>query len=213
MEIAPPTLMTTEPNLKLLSTMQTTLFPIKYYQAHVYNHSETFGRLLESAKHLLRDTDGRWNCNVQTTHFEESDVIDPQELVDFLYPYLFQYFPRNVNIEVVNSWLNVYNNGCSQEPHNHVNFPDFINFSGVIFVRFDETKDGKFYFENMNLDHTILGYTHIFEQPHIVEPDVKEGDLLLFPAFVRHGVRMQNNDTNRMTLSFNLAVTPAEVDQ
>ena len=168
---------------------------------------------MESAKHLLRDTDGRWNCNVQTTHFEESDVIDPQELVDFLYPYLFQYFPRNVKIEVVNSWLNVYNNGCSQEPHNHVNFPDFINFSGVIFVRFDETKDGKFYFENMNLDHTILGYTHIFEQPHIVEPDVKEGDLLLFPAFVRHGVRMQNNDTNRMTLSFNLAVTPAEVDQ
>ena len=92
-----------------------------------------------------------------------------------------------------------------------MNYPDFINFSGVIFIQFDKDKDGKFYFENMNLDHTVLGYTHIFKQSPVLEPDVSEGDLIVFPSFVRHGVRMQKHDTNRLTLSFNLNVTPREV--
>ena len=167
---------------------------------------------MDSARHLLSDADGRWICSVQTTFFEEKDVIAPDELGDFLAPYLWQYFPDNVSINVVNSWLNLYNKGHAQEAHNHVNFPDFVNFCGVIFIQFDPETDGRFYFENMSDIHTVLGYTHIFEQSHVMMPEVKSGDLLLFPAFVRHGVMKQNNDTNRLTLSFNLSVTPAELD-
>jgi hypothetical protein len=38
--------------------------------------------------------------------------------------------------------------------------------------------------------------------------DVKQGDMIVFPSFVRHGVHLQQNNTNRMTLSFNLDVKP-----
>lgn len=187
------------------------LFPIKFHKAHLHNHKEIFGSLLESARHLLSDSEGRWNCSVLTTHFEEKDVVPPEELGQVLAPYLYQYFPPDCDIEIVNSWLNLYNSGHAQEPHHHVNYPDFINFSGVIFIQYDKEKDGKFYFENMNLDHTVLGYTHIFKQSPVLEPDVSEGDLIVFPSFVRHGVRLQKHDTNRLTLSFNLNVTPREV--
>ena len=115
---------------------------------------------------------------------------------------------KHFKIDLIISCLNLYNSGHTQEPHHHVNFPDFINFSGVIFIQYKKGEDANFYFENLNLEHTVLGYTHIFEQDQILTPDVTEGDLLLFPSFVRHGVKTQRFDNNRLTLSFNLAVTP-----
>jgi len=188
--------------------MKHTLFPIQYYHCKIHNHKELFGSLLDSAKHLLKDAQGKWNCSVYTTYFEEQDVVDASELGKVLAPYLYQYFPTHCNIDLINSWLNLYNSGHTQEPHHHVNFPDFINFSGVIFIQYKKGEDANFYFENLNLEHTVLGYTHIFEQDQILTPDITEGDLLLFPSFVRHGVKTQRFDNNRLTLSFNLAVTP-----
>ena len=49
--------------------------------------------------------------------FEEKDVVPPEELGQVLAPYLYQYFPSNCDIEIVNSWLNLYNSGHAQEPH------------------------------------------------------------------------------------------------
>lgn len=167
---------------------------------------------MDSARHLLSNAEGKWNCSVETTHFDEKDVVDPVELGQTLGPYLYQYFPRDCDIDIVNSWLNLYNSGHAQEPHHHVNFPDMVNFSGVVFIQYDKEKDGKFYFENMNLDHTVLGYTHIFKQSPVLEPDISEGDIIIFPSFVRHGVRLQKHDTNRLTLSFNLSVMPHDLN-
>jgi hypothetical protein len=185
-----------------------TLFPVNYHHVHIREHRELFGEVYESAKHLLNDAEGRWNCSVDTTYFDEKDVVDPRELQQVLAPYLYQYFPHDVDAKIVNSWLNVYNSGQHQEPHHHIQFPEFINFSGVIFLKYDASEDARFYFENMNLDHTISGYTYIFKQSPILDLDVKQGDMIVFPSFVRHGVHLQQNNTNRMTLSFNLDVKP-----
>ena len=51
--------------------MKHTLFPIQYYHCKIHNHKELFGSLLDSAKHLLKDAQGKWNCSVYTTYFEE----------------------------------------------------------------------------------------------------------------------------------------------
>ena len=111
-----------------------------------------------------------------------------------------------MNINIVNSWVNVYDSGNWQEPHHHIQFPEFINFSGVIFINYDPEKDAKFYFENMNLDHTISGYTHILKLDRIMYPPIRQGDMIVFPSFIRHGVHLQKHDTKRTTLSFNLDV-------
>jgi hypothetical protein len=188
--------------------MSQTLFPVKYHHAHIHNHKQVFGSLLQSAEHLLSNTNGRWNCELQTTYFDEKDVVHPEELGTVLAPYLYQYFPNWSDIEILNSWLNLYNSGCHQEPHHHIQFPEFINFSGVVFIQYNPETDAKFYFENMNLDHTISGYTQLFQQSPIMDLSVKEGDIIVFPSFVRHGVHMQKSDTNRLTLSFNMCVRP-----
>tara|TARA_B100001250_G_C19809208_1_gene794972 strand:+ start:2478 stop:3038 length:561 start_codon:yes stop_codon:yes gene_type:complete len=183
-----------------------TLFPIQYHHVHIRDHKETFGKLYDSCKDICKEVDGKWNCSVNSTFFDENDIVAPEQLGALLSPYLYQYFPPEVELKIVNSWLNVYNKGQHQEPHHHVQFPEFINFSGVIFLNYDKEKDAPFYFENMNLDHTISGYTHIFKQNPIMYPQVRQGDLIVFPSFVRHGVLLQKEDSNRTTLSFNLDV-------
>ena len=69
--------------------MKHTLFPIQYYHCKIHNHKELFGSLLDSAKHLLKDAQGKWNCSVYTTYFEEQDVVDADELGKVLAPYLY----------------------------------------------------------------------------------------------------------------------------
>ncbi len=182
------------------------LFPIKYHHVHIRDHGDIFGQLVDSCSHLLSSSKDKWNCDTTTTFFDENDIIPPDELGQFLAPYLYQYFPPEVNINIVNSWVNVYDSGNWQEPHHHIQFPELINFSGVIFINYDPEKDAKFYFENMNLDHTISGYTHIMKQDPIMYPPIRQGDMIVFPSFIRHGVHLQKHDTRRTTLSFNLDV-------
>ncbi len=182
------------------------LFPIKYHHVHIRNYKQVFGQLHDSCKPLINDVKGKWNSQVKTTFFDENDIIAPDELGEFLSPYLYQYFPPEVEIRIVNSWMNLYNKGDWQEPHHHITFPEFINFSGVIFINYNKESDAPFYFENMNLDHTISGYTTIMKQDPIMYPPIKEGDMIVFPSFVRHGVHVQKQESNRTTLSFNLCV-------
>ena len=130
------------------------LFPIKYHHVHIRDHGDIFGQLIDSCSHLLSSSKDKWNCDTTTTFFDENDIIPPDELGQFLAPYLYQYFPPEVNINIVNSWVNVYDSGNWQEPHHHIQFPEFINFSGVIFINYDPEKDAKFYFENMNFTPT-----------------------------------------------------------
>ena len=71
------------------------------------------------AKDICKEVDGKWNCSVNSTFFDENDIVAPEELGALLSPYLYQYFPPEVELKIVNSWLNVYNKGQHQEPHHH----------------------------------------------------------------------------------------------
>ena len=92
-----------------------------------------------------------------------------------------------------------YHLGAVNDTYQHSSTNDEFN------EEFQST-DAKFYFENMNLDHTISGYTHIMKQDPIMYPPIRQGDMIVFPSFIRHGVHLQKNDTKRTTLSFNLDV-------
>ena len=69
------------------------LFPIKYHHVHIRDHGDIFEQLIDSCSHLLSSSKDKWNCDTTTTFFDENDIIPPDELGQFLAPYLCQYFP------------------------------------------------------------------------------------------------------------------------
>jgi len=108
-----------------------------------------------------------------------------------------------MKLEIDNSWMNV------QEPDSKLNFhshPDSV-ISGAIYVNVDDDSS-KLYFYNPNpyVDyvnyfndpemHTYLNYKTIYLKPN-------NGDLILFPSWIRHGSEDLNKTIHRTVISFN----------
>jgi len=100
-------------------------------------------------------------------------------------------------------WINLYTKGSFQELHDH--FP--WDLACVLFIN-DGENFSKFYVKDRNnvntsenlqdILHKVNGYT----SGHFV--DIKEGDMIVFPANMLHGVTVHNSDIVRKTFSFNL---------
>jgi uncharacterized protein (TIGR02466 family) len=110
-------------------------------------------------------------------------------------------------------WMNLYNKGAWQELHHHST--PFSNISFVYFVNFNPQTDGNFFFLNERSNHYSASGLHsvfkLAENLNIAEMlplQVNDGDVILFPSQLRHGVTMQRHDTNRCTLAGNLLIHP-----
>jgi uncharacterized protein (TIGR02466 family) len=108
-----------------------------------------------------------------------------------------------IKLGIDNSWINI------QEPDSRLNFhthPDSV-ISGAIYVNVDDDSS-KLYFYNPNPyleyinyfnapeTHTYLNYKTIYLKPN-------NGDLILFPSWLRHGSEDLNKTIGRVVISFN----------
>ena len=103
-------------------------------------------------------------------------------------------------------WINLYTKGSFQELHDHFSW----DLACVLFIN-DGENFSKFYVKDRNnvntsenlqdILHKVNGYT----SGHFV--DIKEGDMIVFPANMLHGVTVHNSDIVRKTFSFNLNFT------
>lgn len=120
-------------------------------------------------------------------------------------------------VDIIENWLNQYVQGMYQELHTHVAGPKYGTTFGInYFLKYDPNKDCKFFFYNAK--HAIqetTGMTEMFENsPWRVDetffPDVKEGDVIIFPSYLMHGVSLQENVGERITLTTNIRVERAD---
>tara|TARA_B100001094_G_scaffold88899_1_gene84996 strand:- start:1672 stop:2277 length:606 start_codon:yes stop_codon:yes gene_type:complete len=112
----------------------------------------------------------------------------------------------NGRCNIYESWLNYYTGGQNQEEHDHL--PGF--YSGCHFVKFnpDIHKSTRF----VNPLYSLYSYQYkdidLEEVPefssHHWFPDVKEGDIIIFPAWLKHLVLSQETTEHRITLAFNI---------
>jgi hypothetical protein len=106
-------------------------------------------------------------------------------------------------------WYNVYHDNQGQEPHTHLN--GCVNpipyWCGIYYNK--NATPTKFYRPD------LLNRIHQFPvgknaQPFIqyfsdtVEPPVEEGDVILFPPYLKHSVSTGSDAKMRLTFSFNL---------
>ena len=130
---------------------------------------------------------------------ETKDVINFVESAAKLYWKECNYHP-DLEPYVFQLWANTTPTGGWVDTHLHGNMP----FTGVIYVD-ASSEQGNLFIDNP-LD-TVLMTQPIrpdAKYPMGEELEVSTGDLIMFPGFIKHRVKPNNTDKNRLILGFNI---------
>ena len=101
-----------------------------------------------------------------------------------------------------NSWINIQTKNTILKPHNHSNNRDCI-ISGAIYLKVDDDSS-KLYFYNPNPYISMYYFKNQNKFNHeCVWIQPKNGDLILFPSWLKHGSDDINKTKERIVLSFN----------
>jgi len=105
------------------------------------------------------------------------------------------------SVEVTKAWAVNYKKGNDQIMHNH----GHKEFTAVLFIDFDANKHSPVIFKKPwpNLISGNLEFT-------APSPNLKEGDLIIFPACVEHFAPVNQSDKDRMVIRFDLAINEEE---
>lgn len=136
------------------------------------------------------------------TRFEK----ETKQIVDFVNQCAEQYWKdcgyyQELHPFVYQMWANKTPKGGYIDSHLHGNMP----FTAVLYVRADANQ-GNLFLENP-LD-TLLMTQPIgpdIKYPLGEEIAVKSGDLVMFPGYLKHSVKPNQSDADRLVLAFNIA--------
>ncbi len=113
-------------------------------------------------------------------------------------------------------WANVSDSGASNHLHMH---PGNL-WSGACYIDMGGAEDnpdlgGAFYFEDprfplINMHNTRFRFAGADGAPMQLMPEVrpKAGEMLMFPAWLRHGVKPYHGDGLRISVAFNIDAVP-----
>ena len=151
-----------------------------------------------------------WDADVFTTYGKIIDL--PWDVIFNEYGSSIKQFADMNNIKgkphITEMWLNAYKRNQSQEIHEHT--PG--QFAAIHYIEFDQNEHLPTVFINPYRQVAISNAPpFINSDPNLIPPTwtaqsfvkVKEGNLLIFPAFLEHKVPRQKTDKLRVTLSFN----------
>ena len=113
-------------------------------------------------------------------------------VVDVIKPYLKSFMDGNP-VEFVEMWYQKYYNLVEHKTHCH----GFTGWSSIIYVEFDPKV------------HQSTRFFSPFRQPwdcdiEVFQPEVKEGDMILFPSSLLHEAPVNRTNTRRTIISYNI---------
>ena len=113
-------------------------------------------------------------------------------VIDIIKPYLFDFYKEG-KIEFIDMWYQRYYKGVQHTIHNH----GHSGWSSVIYVELDpDEHEGTNFISPFNDMWT--GDTQFYT------PDVREGDMVLFPSPILHEALPNKSDKRRTVISYNL---------
>ena len=202
------------------------LFETPIVSAHLEN-SENFladlkARILSKREidnaGLKRSNIGGWHSDTDMMTWGGNAAKELSEKVIALTHRMSHFADTNAeNIEWnIQMWANVTPKGGSNHIHVH---PGNL-WSAVLYVDMggaDENGDnieglgGEFYFEDPrfptnSMHHPGFRVLGMDNKPQSVQPEIrpKRGDILMFPSWLKHGVRPYLGDKNRISIAINL---------
>jgi len=107
------------------------------------------------------------------------------------------------------SWANKYSNGGYAVMHNHS--PYIV--SGCFYVYKESNEQGNIYFQNPNeaLMSTLPQNDNFKLSQNCLDIPTYTGDLVLFPSWVKHGVRPNTTNTPRISIAFDVSYRGMDV--
>ena len=183
------------------------LFATPIYSAVVDNF-QSLNYRLDKVIHKVKfyKIEGWGSTHLLSTNFSKNDKIDilhelglnklSKEIDKHLKEYCSEigYEYKRYKID---SWLSKFEKGNYAHIHHH----GLTDISGVYYYK-TNGKDGNLFFETPN---QFLGSTLCYEKyGDRWEHNPKEGKLILFPGWLKHGVSTNDTDDDRISLSFNI---------
>jgi uncharacterized protein (TIGR02466 family) len=163
----------------------------------------------------INETPNGWDCNIRT-EFHSSD----DNRYAHLYKEVMDEFTLDLGLledkcHIDESWLNFYQGkDHGQEEHDHL--PGF--FSGIHYVKFNPDVHASTKFANpLHQLYNLMNNRRKMDENNPCpcagygsgwfSPNVCEGDIIIFPSFLRHWVPSTNSNELRITLAFNINTT------
>ena len=194
------------------------LFPVTVFKSKIVNNDflkEVLCKpILESSEDLVIPED--WTTDKIKTSFAGEPI--GKEVLENYKPLLEKYyiecisefFDKEFYFIIDKIWYNIYTDGEYQEVHDHLGTSlNPTHFSLIHFLSFNkgEHKPPEFHdpisqlrMLSLEFDSNKCGEVHV--------PDIEEGDLLMFPCYLRHCVPPgKKTSYPRITISFNIRVT------
>lgn len=192
----------------------TLCFPTVIQETMVENHVELNRSLLAAIAKLRATTPGTvpgtWSCELYTTLITNSLLHRTPEFAPLVQHILangeklaryLRFNLDNYRLTILNCWVNVYSAHQSQDVHNHSNSV----LSGVYYVKVPEGAPGLLIRSPMEdtmihapLKEASVANSVIYEIPAV------EGKMIFFRSFVKHSVRPNPVEGERISIAFNL---------
>ena len=149
-----------------------------------------------------------WACTVYTTIENQNEIhLHPafEEITKFLTQETLVFAKENgiyipdSNVIIKNMWVNIYEEGCSMDVHNHPN----SLFSGIYFVKTPD-KSSKLVFDSPSSE-SMISVPVLNDNPYNLGNmvyDPVEGNLILFNSNLKHKALLHNNNKEKITISF-----------
>ena len=197
------------------------IFPTIFFQTEVDSNNllkETLcDQMLEASKYM-KAPDLWFTNNLKTSFIEEPSGFN---IIEDNFPLLEKSYletigkvikrPHEIDLTDEDIWYNVYLDGEFQDQHVHVSNSHLRqhHFSCIHFLSFNpEYHDPPSFVDPSSAVRSLTPAIDESPYQNEWEPEVKEGDLIIFPIYMPHSVHpCKKSNYPRITITFNFTLT------
>ena len=196
-----------------MTTKRKTLFPISFYQGQLENNEKLKEELLPHIDATKFQANGNYAFNKIITTYGQHDVnqflYQSNELQKQYHSLIKSFCGDKYTLGVSDLWYNYFHNSEYHEMHDHVSnsLDRKCHFACVHYLCYDKKVHKPLFFHDpihLLRSHSLEFDSHDYQADFY--PDINEGDLIMFPSYLMHGVEANKPTPNnpRITISFNL---------
>lgn len=175
---------------------------------------------LENVSYIYKDAGKRKKENPLGGYFISDDLIGKHNLTNLekrIYEVLENYLSavewtaiinnpdpvipqlKSKTFKIINSWINIAEKGVKHDYHSHPGY----TIAGVYYYRVSDEQGG-LCFNNPNMMIYNASFPEGRTSPQSVEVIPKDGDIILFPAWLQHSTMENSIDDERISIAFNI---------
>ena len=183
-------------------------YKIKYYKSSIENKVFTNlkNNVLEYISKSKKNFYSPFSDSDLKSDYPQTKMPNLKPFYQIIQEHLIKYLNTNYinldTLQVGNLWINITDKDEFQYYHNHDTFNTSIRLG--IRQTFYSIFSGSIYIQVPNNSGNFTLINEDLYNPFEITP--KEGEIFLFPSYLRHGVMPNKSDESRISISFNLNV-------